>query len=68
MQPFSGADMYLRMHIIHLLQELKKKGITVIILAVSLSDSLVVADRLMVIENGQLSKDYDSTKFIWLRS
>ena len=67
-QPFSGADMYLRMHIIYLIQELKKKGITVIILAVSLSDSLVVADRLMVIENGQLSKDYDSSKFIWFRS
>lgn len=62
-QPFSGADMYLRMHIIHLIQELKSKGITVIILAVSMSDSLMVADRLMVIENGHLSKDYDSSEF-----
>ncbi|WP_312643618.1 ATP-binding cassette domain-containing protein [Hydrogenoanaerobacterium sp.] len=57
-QPFSGADMYLRHHLIGLISQLRRKGITVIILAVSLSDSLVVADRLMVIEQGQLRKEY----------
>jgi ribose transport system ATP-binding protein len=62
-QPFSGADMYLRYHLIKLLNQLREKKITVIILAVSLSDSLVVADRLMVIEQGQLREEYESEEF-----
>lgn len=61
-QPFSGADMYLRLHIIELIQRLKQKGITVIILAVNISDSLVVADRLMVFEQGCLSKESDGAE------
>lgn len=62
-QPFSGADMYLRHHLIELINKLREKKITVIILAISLSDSLVVADRLMVIEEGQLSEEYHSEEF-----
>lgn len=62
-QPFSGADMYLRHHLIELINELREKKITVIILAVSLSDSLVVADRLMIIEHGQLREEYRSEEF-----
>lgn len=63
MQPFSGADMYLRHHLIQLINKLRKKNITVIILAVSISDSLAVADRLMVIEQGMIKKEYPSDKF-----
>jgi ABC-type sugar transport system, ATPase component len=44
-QPFAGADMYLRMHIINLIEKLKKQGIAIVILAVNVSDSLIVADR-----------------------
>lgn len=62
-QPFSGADMYLRRHIVSLINQLRKKKITVIILAVNLSDSLAVADRLMIIEHGKLSKEYHSREF-----
>jgi len=62
-QPFYGADMYLRLHIIKLIRQLKQKGITVIILAVNISDSLRVADRLMVIEQGHFSREYDSEEF-----
>lgn len=62
-QPFSGADMYLRHHLIELISQLRKKKITVIILAVSISDSLVVADRLMIVEQGQLRKEYFSEEF-----
>ncbi|HBM74923.1 MAG TPA: sugar ABC transporter ATP-binding protein, partial [Clostridiaceae bacterium] len=58
MQPFSGADMYLRHHIIELINQLRKKKITVVILSVNLSDTLTVADRLMLIERGQLRKEY----------
>ncbi|SHK00818.1 ribose transport system ATP-binding protein [Geosporobacter subterraneus DSM 17957] len=59
MQPFSDADMYLRGRIIGLIQKLKKKGIAVIILAVNISDNLTVSDRLLVMEDGKLLKNYD---------
>lgn len=67
-QPFSGADMYLRHHLVELINQLRKKKITVIILAVSISDSLVVADRLMVIEQGQLRNEYQSEEFHFFRA
>jgi ribose transport system ATP-binding protein len=62
-QPFSGADMYLRHHVVELINQLRKKMITVIILAVNISDCLVVADRLMLIEHGKLCKEYSSEEF-----
>lgn len=62
-QPFSGADMYLRHHIVHLINELQKRNITVVILAVSISDSLVVADRLLIVEQGKLREEYHSGEF-----
>jgi ribose transport system ATP-binding protein len=68
MQPFSDADMYLRHHLIQLIDRLRKKNITVIILAVSISDSLVVADRLMVVEQGKLKNEYHSEKFHYFRA
>lgn len=67
-QPFSGADLYLRCLIIELINQLKKKGITVIILAVSISDSLLVADRLLIIEQGRLKSEYNSAEFCILSS
>lgn len=63
MQPFSGADMYLRRHIIHLINQLKKKGITVIILAVNMADSLFIADKLITIDQGKFSNEYNSAEF-----
>lgn len=62
-QPFSGADMYLRKHISDLIYELKKKGITIIIIAVNISDTLSVADRLMIIEQGAVLKEYSKDEF-----
>lgn len=59
MQPFSDADMYLRGRIIELINMLKKKGIVIIILAVNISDTLTVSDRLLVMEDGKLLKNYD---------
>lgn len=62
-QPFSGADMYLRQDILNLINKLKEKGITVLILALSLSDALFVSDKLVLVNNGQvesilLSEDF----------
>lgn len=62
-QPFAGADMRLRYHVIGLIQELQRRGIAVLILAVSLSDSLSAADRLFTIERGHLSREYRSEEF-----
>lgn len=62
-QPFAGADMYLRRHLIELINQLKKKGITVILLAVNIADSLVIADKLILIEKGRFSSEYSSSEF-----
>lgn len=67
-QPFAGVDMYLRKHIADLIRELKRKGITVIILAVNISDTLTVADRLFVIEQGTITKEYSKEEFSSIRS
>ena len=67
-QPFSDADMYLRRHLIELINQLKKKGITVILLAVNIEDSLVVADKLIQLEKGQFSKEYSSSDFYLFHS
>lgn len=68
LQPFSGADMYLRKHIADLIRELKRKGIAVIILAVSISDTLTIADRFLVIENGSIVKELSKEEFPSIRS
>lgn len=62
-QPFSGADMYLRMHIMNLIRQLKEKGITVIILAVNISDTLSIADRFLVIEEGTIVNEFYKEDF-----
>lgn len=54
MQPFSNADMYLRGRIVELINLLKDKGVGVVILAVSISDTLTVSDRLLIMEDGKI--------------
>ena len=55
--------MYLRRHIIDLIHLLQKKGIAVVLLAVNLSDCLLVADRLLLVENGKLCREYSQKDF-----
>ena len=62
-QPFADADMPLRSQIILLLRQLKKKGIAVVILATSFSDSLMAADRMLQVENGKLRQEYERSQF-----
>lgn len=64
MQPFSNADMYLRGRIIELINQLKKKGIGIIILAVSISDTLTVSDRLLIMEDGKILRNYSKEYFL----
>ncbi|WP_308754451.1 ATP-binding cassette domain-containing protein [uncultured Anaerotruncus sp.] len=67
-QPFSGADLYLRSHIIDLIGQVKARGTAVVLLAVSISDCLSVADRLLVVEQGQLRREYLSDEFPLFRA
>ncbi len=62
-QPFAGADMYLRRNLIEIINKLKKQGITVILLAVNIADSLVIADKLILFEKGRFSSQYSSSEF-----
>jgi ribose transport system ATP-binding protein len=68
LQPFAGADMYMRRHLIELINKLKKSGITVILLSVTIADSLVVADRLLLFEKGRFSSEYFNSEFNIFRS
>lgn len=62
-QPFAGADLFLRREIISLINRLKEKNITVAILAVNFSDTLVVTDRLITFRNGAFRREYRSQEF-----
>lgn len=63
LQPFSGSDMYLRHHLISLLNQFKLKGISIVLLTVNISDTLVLADRLLLLSNGKLIRDYNKSDF-----
>lgn len=63
-QPFKGADLPLRMMVWKLMEILMEHGIGVVILSMNLSDSLSLADRLVVVDRqGQkeiLRRDFAS--------
>lgn len=63
MRPFDGLDMYLRMHLITLLEDMKKKKITVILLMVNLADSLIPADQLILLKDGRFYCEYPRRQF-----
>lgn len=62
-QPFMHADVEQRMHIWKLLERLLARGISVVILAVNLADSLAFADRLIQIKDGKVSVTYEREEF-----
>lgn len=66
-QPFSGLDMYLRRHVIDLIYQLRKNGITVVIWSVNVSDCLSVADRLVLLEDGHFLKSYAKEEFNYFK-
>ena len=65
-RPFSGADMYLRRHILTLIQGLKQRGIAVVILTSGLADSCFVADRLLMLEKGRTVREVEKEEFKYL--
>ncbi len=62
-QPFRRADMELRMHIWEQLKMLLDQGIAVVILAVTLADSLSLANRLIRIQKGKNGEIYERHNF-----
>ena len=61
--PFSGADMYLRRNILKLMQKLKERGIALLILTSGLADTYFVADRLLLLEKGNLVCEFPKENF-----
>ncbi|NLO85847.1 MAG: sugar ABC transporter ATP-binding protein [Clostridiales bacterium] len=62
-QPFMQADVSQRMQIWKLIDRLLEKKIAVVILAVNLTDSLSLADRLIQIEDGRVVSIYNRKDF-----
>jgi ribose transport system ATP-binding protein len=48
---------------VELLYQLKEKGITIIILSLNVADSLSIADRMMLMEDGRIIKNYEKKDF-----
>lgn len=66
-QPFYNTDIYLRKHIIKLISMLKAKGIATIVLSVDLSEGILIADRLIALRDGRISKVYGQDSFSSIR-
>ncbi len=64
-QPFADADMYVRSRIVKHIEELKSRGVAVVILAVNLSDSLIPADRLLIFKSGALMQEFSRSEFLY---
>lgn len=63
MQPLASADMMMRLRLLKYFDAFRRKGITVCILAFALSDSLEVANRLLVIKDGKIDREYNRSDF-----
>lgn len=62
-QPFASIDMYQRMEIISYFDLFKQRGTSILILAVSLSDSLQIADRLVILKEGTVQRQLFRSEF-----
>lgn len=62
-QPMAGQDMYVRTHILRLVNRLCRSGIPVLILVADLFDTIYVADRVLRIEGGRVTAEYDRADF-----
>lgn len=65
--PFAHGDMQCRQVVLELISQLKGIGISVIILQVNVSDSMIVADRLLVVHGGEVEKAYDKNEFYLIK-
>lgn len=62
-QPLARGDMFCRMKILDLIRGVLKEGTAVLIITSHVSDTLGVADRLLVVENGTGTASYEKHEF-----
>lgn len=62
-QPFNRMDMYQRIRVLEYISQIQKEGIAVVLLAVSLSDSLRLASRLILMQNHTIVKELPPDEF-----
>ena len=62
-QPAAYGDMFCRRYILELINMFKEAGITVLILAGSISDNLYVSDRLVVLKDGKTIVEFMQNEF-----
>ncbi len=65
-QPFAEVDMHQRLRIIELMKMLGQRGTALLILAVSLSDSLLIADRLILAKEGKVVRQISKKEFSFI--
>lgn len=62
-QPLADSDVHLRLHILGLLSKLRDSGIAILVLTTELYDTLQIADRLILAENGRITREYARGQF-----
>ncbi len=62
-QPLAKGDMVVRLKILALLREIVQAGTAVLIITANVSDTLMVSDRLLVVEGGACTAVYEKDGF-----
>lgn len=62
-QPLSNMDMHLRSHVLELMAELRNSGIAVLMLNTELYDTFYIANKLVQVEHGTITKEYTKAHF-----
>ena len=63
MQPLASVDQAMRLRLLSYFDSFRAKGITVCIPCFMLADSLEIADRLLVIKDGKIDREYLRSDF-----
>ena len=54
-QPLAKGDMFCRMRILNVLRQIQKQGTAILMITASVSDTLDISDRLLVVEQGKVA-------------
>ena len=58
-QPLAKGDMFCRMRILNVLRQIQKQGTAILMITASISDTLDISDRLLVVEQGKVAAVYE---------
>ena len=62
-QPLAKGDMFCRMRILNVLRQIQKQGTAILMITASISDTLDISDRLLVVEQGKVAAVYEKSEF-----